>query len=268
MAWTTKSRLPQALSSAAKASSSDASSATSQGRTIDAPTLSASGRTRFSSASPWKVKASSAPWSATARAMPQAIDRSLATPMIKPRLPAISPASAVIFRRCPSCFEVGSILHSAPDRSMRDKPGEAGYGSHPVRAIGRRMPRALSEYPGRGRTNRTGHDSSRRPQRGPQRGPGAPRRMAGSFARRPNFASIWARGSGKTGISARRPRSATPHCWRSYRSPPSDFPYWRPSRCSTGSAPTCCLSSSKSFCPRMSRPCAASSICFCATHGN
>ena len=53
------------------------------------PTLSASGRTRRSSASPWKVKASSAPWAAQAAAIPQAMDRSLATPMTRPRLPCI-----------------------------------------------------------------------------------------------------------------------------------------------------------------------------------
>ena len=53
------------------------------------PTEAASGRTRRSSASPWKVKASSAPCAAQAAAMPQPSERSLATPMIRPRLPCI-----------------------------------------------------------------------------------------------------------------------------------------------------------------------------------
>ena len=65
-----------------------ASSPTSHGITIEDPTLSARGRTRFSSASPWNVKASSAPAFAAAEAMPHPMERSLATPMIKPRLPS------------------------------------------------------------------------------------------------------------------------------------------------------------------------------------
>ncbi|MBN8899979.1 MAG: SDR family oxidoreductase, partial [Rhodospirillales bacterium] len=73
----------------AKAASMLASSATSQGTTSEEPTEAASGRTRRSSASPWKVKARSAPWAAQAAAMPQASERSFATPMIRPRLPCI-----------------------------------------------------------------------------------------------------------------------------------------------------------------------------------
>ena len=52
IAWTTKSRLPHALLIAAKVASMLASSVTSQGVTIFEPTDSASGCTRFSSASP------------------------------------------------------------------------------------------------------------------------------------------------------------------------------------------------------------------------
>ncbi len=54
---------------------------TSHGTMILAPIELASGRTRFSRASPWKVKATSAPWSWHALAIPQAIERSLATPI-------------------------------------------------------------------------------------------------------------------------------------------------------------------------------------------
>ena len=54
------------------------------------PTDAASGRTRRPSASTWYVNASSAPWAAQAAAMPQPSERSLVTPMIRPRLPCIS----------------------------------------------------------------------------------------------------------------------------------------------------------------------------------
>src|SRR5512146_1680144 len=55
-----------------------------------------SGRTRFSAASPWKVKASLAPASWQALAMAQAIERSFKTPMIRPFFPAISCAAEVM----------------------------------------------------------------------------------------------------------------------------------------------------------------------------
>ena len=61
---------------------------------ISLPIDLASGRTRFSSASPWKVKASLAPCSWQALAMPQAIERSLATPMTRPFFPAINCAGS------------------------------------------------------------------------------------------------------------------------------------------------------------------------------
>ncbi len=69
---------------------------TSQGRMMSAPIEPASGRTRFSSASPWKVKATLAPCSWQALAIPQAIERSLATPMTRPFLPAINCAATVM----------------------------------------------------------------------------------------------------------------------------------------------------------------------------
>ena len=51
--WTTKSIVPNFSSMAAKAASIEASSVTSAGTRVVTPMLSASGRTRRSSASPW-----------------------------------------------------------------------------------------------------------------------------------------------------------------------------------------------------------------------
>ena len=96
MAWTRKSSSPHFFSTSAKAASMLAASVTSQGTTISQPIDLASGRTRFSSASPWKVKASLAPASWQALEMAQAIERSLATPMIRPFFPAMSCAADVM----------------------------------------------------------------------------------------------------------------------------------------------------------------------------
>ena len=60
---------------------------TSQAVTSGLETLSASSRTEDSIRSPWKVNASSAPPSASRRAIPHAIERLLATPRTSPRLP-------------------------------------------------------------------------------------------------------------------------------------------------------------------------------------
>ena len=98
MAWTRKSSSPHCFSTSAKVASMLAASVTSQGTMILAPIELASGRTRFSSASPWKVKASFAPCSWQALAMPQAIERSLATPMTRPFFPAINCPAAVMLR--------------------------------------------------------------------------------------------------------------------------------------------------------------------------
>jgi len=76
-----------------------AASVTSQWPTTNPSTSSASGSTRFFRASPWYVKASSAPWAWQALAMPQAMDRLLATPMIRPRFPRMRPAGSAIFPR-------------------------------------------------------------------------------------------------------------------------------------------------------------------------
>src|ERR1700684_4254215 len=56
----------------------------------------ASGSTRFFSASPCQVRAISAPAAWQALAMPQAIERLLATPRITPRLPCIRPEFCAI----------------------------------------------------------------------------------------------------------------------------------------------------------------------------
>src|SRR5436190_5191825 len=121
MAWTRKSIVPHFFSTSAKAASMLAGSVTSHGMTISLPIPLASGRTRFSSASPWKVKASLAPASWQVLEIAQAIERSLATPMIRPFLPAISCTAAVM----------GLFL---PGRSQRDKMAvvEAGAPLHIV----------------------------------------------------------------------------------------------------------------------------------------
>ncbi len=77
---TRKSRDPIRSATVANAASTPASSVTSIGTMMSEPADSASGCTRFSSASPWYVNASSAPAAAARRAIPQAIERSLATP--------------------------------------------------------------------------------------------------------------------------------------------------------------------------------------------
>jgi hypothetical protein len=68
----------------------DVASVTSHGMTSFDPVSAASGSTRFLSASPCYVKASSAPLRAHAWAIPHAMERLFATPMIRPRLPAMT----------------------------------------------------------------------------------------------------------------------------------------------------------------------------------
>src|SRR5262245_47264228 len=96
MAWTRKSSPPHFFSTSEKVASMLLASVTSHGMTISLLMLLARGRTRFSSASPWKVKASWAPASWQALEIAQAIERSLATPMIRPFFPAISCAAEVM----------------------------------------------------------------------------------------------------------------------------------------------------------------------------
>src|SRR5918994_3011235 len=86
---TSRSSFPSHASpTSEKTRSRSASARTSHAVTTWEPTDDASSRTLLSIRSPWKVKASSAPSSARRRAIAQAIDRLLATPMIRARLPA------------------------------------------------------------------------------------------------------------------------------------------------------------------------------------
>src|SRR6266404_734076 len=73
-----------------------AGSVTSQWPSTRPSSSLANGSTRFFSASPCQVSAISAPAAWQALAMPQAIERLLATPRINPRLPCISLESCVI----------------------------------------------------------------------------------------------------------------------------------------------------------------------------
>ena len=99
MAWTRKSSPPHFFSISAKVGVDAGGVGDVAGqRSISLPIDLASGRTRFSSASPWKVKASLAPASWQALEMAQAIERSLATPMIRPFFPAMSCAAEVMAR--------------------------------------------------------------------------------------------------------------------------------------------------------------------------
>ena len=96
----------------------EASSVTSQGMSAFTPMLSASGRTRRSMLSR-RVNAISAPWEASTRAMPQAMESLLATPMTTPRLPAISvpdgnassgdPCSSAIYPHVPRFGSAGLV---------------------------------------------------------------------------------------------------------------------------------------------------------------
>src|SRR5580692_1131303 len=94
MAWTTKSILPHFSPSTSNTASMVAGSVTSQWPSRMPSSSLASGSTRFFNASPCQVSAISAPAARQALAMPQAIERLLATPRITPRLPCIRPEFA------------------------------------------------------------------------------------------------------------------------------------------------------------------------------
>src|SRR6202161_871558 len=94
MQWTTKSIAPHNFTASPNTVSIEAPAVTSQWPSTCAPDSCASGRTRFSSASPWNVNASSAPAAWAALAMPHAIERLFATPKTTPRIPRITPAVA------------------------------------------------------------------------------------------------------------------------------------------------------------------------------
>src|SRR3989440_2407462 len=92
--WTSRSSCPpNAFPTSAKTRSTSSSERTSQAVTSGLDTLPASSRTEGSIRSPWKVNASSAPSSASFRAIPQAIERLLATPRTRPRLPSNLPTA-------------------------------------------------------------------------------------------------------------------------------------------------------------------------------
>ena len=96
IAWTTKSIFPQFSLIVLNTVSKLCSSLTSHCITSSELTDCASGDSRFRRASPWYVNASSAPWFAAILAIPHAIDRSLATPIISPRFPDITPNELLI----------------------------------------------------------------------------------------------------------------------------------------------------------------------------
>src|SRR5262249_2330734 len=120
IACTRKSSRPQRSPSASNTRETLDSLVTSQSRTKVLPTVSANGRTRFSSASPWNVNASSAPCALTALEMPHARERSLATPMIRPRLPSMIGRACVMVRQLlevPYQYqEARRILHESSKR--------------------------------------------------------------------------------------------------------------------------------------------------------
>src|SRR5262249_8817445 len=89
MACTRKSSPPHSFFTVSNVASTEAMFSTSHGITSLAPSEDASGLTRLPRASPWYVKASSAPCAASVFEIPQAIEWSLATPMISPRFPCI-----------------------------------------------------------------------------------------------------------------------------------------------------------------------------------
>src|SRR3954469_23902284 len=93
-ACTRMSRLPQSLFTRSKAAVISSSLVTSSGTMIFEPRDSASGVTRSFILSLRYVNASSAPSRCMACAMPQAMERSVATPTMRARLPARNPMEA------------------------------------------------------------------------------------------------------------------------------------------------------------------------------
>ena len=98
MAWTTKSRLSQTEPSSAKAASSEAGWVTSQSIKRRRPQR----LDQWHHPLPERValigEGELGAWLLSDWAMPQAIERSLATPMMRPRLPAMTPELFVIRR--------------------------------------------------------------------------------------------------------------------------------------------------------------------------
>src|SRR5215475_7202933 len=95
--WTSRSSSPpNASPTSPKTRATSSSERTSHSVTSGDSIEAASSRTVDSIRSPWYVKASCAPPSASRRAMAQAIERRLATPSTSPRFPSNGPAMAAI----------------------------------------------------------------------------------------------------------------------------------------------------------------------------
>src|SRR5688572_27079742 len=125
-ACTRMSSEPHWLPSAANTALTSASTVTSMGSTIFEPTEAASGSTRSLSFSWPKVKASSAPCSCMAWAMPQAIERSVATPTISARLPERIPMSAPFAMRMGRDDSSSGTLAPVGDESLSRLDGAVG----------------------------------------------------------------------------------------------------------------------------------------------
>ncbi len=102
-----------------------AESVTSQWPSRMPPNSFASGSTRFFSASPCQVSAISAPAAWQALAMPQAIERLLATPRITPRLPCIRP----------EICDIRFPIELAPVWRYTSTPGRYSPNSPRIRAV-------------------------------------------------------------------------------------------------------------------------------------
>src|SRR5918994_5619848 len=152
--WTSRSSPPShAAPTSANTRSRSSSARTSHAVTSFESTDDASSRTLDSIRSPWKVKASSAPSSARRRAMAQAIDRLLATPMIRARLPANRDTSR----------SYGYCAVRAPPRGI--SRAQRGARSHGHRVRGLSTGGAPSR---RGRDPARARGDDHRPGRAPQ----------------------------------------------------------------------------------------------------
>src|SRR5688500_14408518 len=139
--WTSTSSLPsQASAVSRKTRSMSSSERTSQGVTSCEPTDDASSRTLLSIRSPWNVNASSAPSSASRRAIAHAIERLLATPRTSARLPSNLPTAASLrqsgksagtlpfVRRLVGSIAFGAALLAAATASAGFQPIERRHG--------------------------------------------------------------------------------------------------------------------------------------------
>ena len=185
--WTSRSSLPsQAAETSPKTRAMSSSERTSHGVTSSEPTDDASSRTLLSIRSPWNVKASSAPSSASRRAIAHAIERLLATPSDERAL-SVEPAhggeskaarqtagTLPFVRRLVASIALGVAL--------------AGHGDGVCRLPADRPATRRDRDPPRARRN--DHDSRRSSQRADHGDPDARRSAAGrvlAHARRPQL---------------------------------------------------------------------------------